>query len=125
MSENHKGSETEKSENRTRWAEDRTVLANERTFSSRMGFALGSLGVALGSQSVFKDVEPTWLAKLGASIFVILAVYVAILNYLSCEKMLKRLNSHSAEPSSRSDLKVVTALMCVGAAFTALVLWVA
>jgi len=109
---------------RTQWAEDRTILSNERTFSSRMGFALGCLGVALGLQGVFSEVEPTWLAKLAATIFVLLAFYIALVSYRSTKKMLVRLNSHSAEPSSGPELLVVTIFICIGSIATGAVLWI-
>lgn len=110
-------------EERTDWAEDRTVLANERTFSSRMGFALGCLGLAVGLQGVFKAVEPTWVAKSVASIFVVIATFMALIAYVNCKKMLERLNSHCVEPVSYRGLRTITALMIIGAIGVAVVLW--
>lgn len=111
-------------EDRTDWAEDRTLLANERTFSSRMGFALGSLGVALGLQGVFSAVSPTWIAKSAATLFIVLAIYVAVFTYRKAARMYARLDSHSADPARTREMRIVTALTCGGAVGIAIVLWI-
>ena len=64
----------ERSERRTKWAEDRTMMASERTFSSWMGTGLGAIGVAIGLKAVFGAFEPTWAAKLVATIFLVTAI---------------------------------------------------
>lgn len=114
----------EMAENRTDWAEDRTVLANERTFSSRMGLALGSLGLAIGLQGVFREAEPTWVAKAVASIFVFIAMYVTAVSYRNSKAMHKRLSSHSAEPVSTNGLFIIAAVSMLGCLGVLLVLWI-
>lgn len=124
MPEDNKDSTENMAEDRTNWAEDRTLLANERTFSSRMGFALGCLGVALGLQGVFSAVTPTWIAKSVATVFIVLAVYLAHFAHRSTKKMHDRLHAHHAEPAGSSELAVVTWLVTLGAVGIALVLWI-
>ena len=68
--------DTKESEKRTDWAEDRTVLANERTFSGWMGTGLGAIGVAIAMKAVFGAFEPTWAAKLVASMFLAAAILI-------------------------------------------------
>ncbi len=116
-------SEKDENKNTTRLAEDRTILANERTFSSRMGLALGALGLAVGLQAVFGEANPTWLAKLAASIFIIIAILVAIAGYKNSKKMLERLNTYSAEPASAKGMFTVAALISIGALLIGLILW--
>lgn len=111
-------------ETRTDWAEDRTLLANERTFSNRMGFALGALGVALGLQGVFSAVDPTWIAKTAATVFIALAIYVAVFTYLKAVEMNQRLDSHDANPTRTREMRIVTGLTCTGAIGIAIVLWI-
>ena len=64
------------SQHRTDMAEDRTSMANERTFSSWMGTGLGAIGVAIGMKAVFGAFEPTWAAKVVASIFIAIAILI-------------------------------------------------
>lgn len=109
---------------RTSWAEDRTLLANERTFSSWMGTGLGSLGLAVGLQAVFGAVEPTWVAKLAATMFVVIALIMfqtALHN--SCETK-KRLHSHTSEPVSTRSLSMIAHLLSAGAVAVGSVLWI-
>lgn len=111
-------------ENKTGLAEDRTILANERTFYSRMGLALGSLGLAVGLQGVFGETDPTWIARLAASVFVLIAIMVAVGGYKNSEKMLQRLNTYRAEPASATSMLVVAGLICTGALIIGAILWI-
>lgn len=61
---------------RTDMAEDRTLLANERTFAGWSRTALACIGVGLGFQAIFRSVEPTWVAKLIATMMILLGVYI-------------------------------------------------
>ncbi|WP_353646315.1 DUF202 domain-containing protein [Mesorhizobium sp. WSM2239] len=106
---------TEMAQDRTAWAEDRTMLANERTFASWMRTGLASLAVALGFQALFRSTDPTWFAKLGASVFVGLAMVVFWSALLSAWKVLKRLDSHVASPPSRRRLLLITISATAGA----------
>lgn len=114
---------TEKAQARTNWAEDRTLLANERTFSSRIGLVLGCLGLAIGLQGVFKAVEPTWIAKIVATLFVIVAIFVALASFRNSKKMLDRLNSHSAEPASSRGLLLVSSICATGSIGVLAIIW--
>ncbi len=124
MPQDNKDTTENMAEDRTNWAEDRTLLANERTFSSRMGFALGCLGVALGLQGVFSAVTPTWIAKSVATVFIILAIYLAHFAYHSTKKMHQRLHAHHAEPAGVPELFIITWLITIGSLGIAVVLWI-
>ncbi len=108
---------------RTDWAEDRTLLANERTFSSWIGAGLGCLGLAAGLQAVFGAIEPTWIAKAAASLFVVIAIYVFQSALLNSRRAKKRMESHVSEPVSDSNLAWIAHLLSAGALFVGLVLW--
>jgi len=110
-------------EETTRLAEDRTILANERTFSSRMGLALGNLALAVGLQAVFGETEPTWIAKLTASVFIGIAIFVAITGYQNSKKMLQRLNTYRSEPASTRGMLVVSTFIGLGAFAIGIILW--
>ncbi len=107
----------------TKLAEDRTILANERTFASRMGLALGNLGLAVGLQAVFGAADPTWLAKLAASVFIGIAILIAFGGYTKSKKMLERLSTYRAEPASTRGMLIITVLIILGALLIGIILW--
>lgn len=67
---------TEKAEKRTDMANERTLLASERTFAGWARTSFASIALGLGLQALFKTVEPTWLAKSIATLFVVLGVVI-------------------------------------------------
>jgi len=115
--------EQDMAEERTDWAEDRTMLANERTFGGWMRTGMASVGVALGLKAVFAAFEPTWVPRLVASIFILVAVLIFWAARRNAAKMMQRLNSHVAEPASTTRMTIITVVLSAGAAATGLILW--
>lgn len=111
------------SKTRTKWAEDRTILANERTYSSWMGSGLACVGVALGLEAVFGDFDPTWVAKLVASLFLGIAIMIYWMARRQACKTLERLDENDAEAlPTRAFTKLATA-MTIATLGTGVVLW--
>ena len=115
---------TEMAENRTDWAEDRTILANERTFAGWMRTGMASLAIAIGLQAVFGAVEPTWLAKAAATIFVGIAILIFWVAWRKSCKMIARLDAHAAEPVSKTHFGTIAAVLATGALVSCVVLWI-
>ncbi|NKB26694.1 MAG: DUF202 domain-containing protein [Rhodobacteraceae bacterium] len=115
--------EQDMAEERTDWAEDRTMLANERTFGGWMRTGMASVGVALGLKAVFAAFEPTWVPRLVASIFILVAVLIFWAARRNAAKMMQRLNSHVAESASTTRMTIITVVLSAGAAATGLILW--
>lgn len=116
-------SNNEQARKRTDWAEDRTIMANERTFSSWMGTGLGAIGVAIGLKAVFGAFEPTWAAKLVASIF--LAVAIAIFwsaRHQAC-KTFARLRESDIEATPTRNYTLLAGIMTFAAIATGIILW--
>ena len=111
------------SKTRTKWSEDRTIMANERTFSSWMGTGLGAIGVAIGLKAVFGAFEPTWAAKLVASLFLGAAVFIFWSARNQACKTFARLQDHDAEAlPTRSFTRLAIIMTCGGIAVGA-ILW--
>lgn len=110
-------------QDRTDWAEDRTLMANERTFSSWMGTGLGSVGVAIGMKAVFGSFDPTWAAKLVASIFIVAALFMFWSARNQALKTFERLNKNDAEVTPSKSYTILTGIMSLGAVATAAILW--
>jgi putative membrane protein len=111
------------SEKRTDWAEDRTIMANERTFSSWMGTGLGAIGVAIGLKAVFGAFEPTWAAKLVASIFIAVAIAIFWSARRQACKTLTRLNERDVEATPTRSFTLLASTMTVAAIGTGIILW--
>ena len=116
-------SKSGKAEQRTDWAEDRTLMANERTINSWIGLALGAVGIAIALKAVFGAFEPTWAAKLVASLFLLVAIWV----YWSAERLARlthdRLTAHHAKPVATKNFRAICAMLSVATVAVGAVLW--
>lgn len=115
--------DTEDANIRTKWSEDRTIMANERTFSSWMGAGMGSIGVAIGLQAVFGKIEPTWPAKLAASLFLVIAVVIFRAARNQACRTYERLTEHDAEAAPTRAFSWVSGLLIGGALTVGAILW--
>lgn len=129
MSQNNRSSgdlaedRTDYAEDRTEWAEDRTVLANERTFAGWMRTGLASVGIGLAVEAIFKEAQPTWLAKSAATVFILIGIFIFIAALRNASKTLSRLNSHASDPVSDGKLKYIVLFFVFGSAFLGIILW--
>lgn len=110
-------------QSRTRWAEDRTILANERTFSSWMGSGLACVGVAIGLKAVFGATDPTWVAKLVASLFLAVAIIIYWAARRQACRTLNRITENDAEAMPKKSFTVLATAMTVATPATGAVLW--
>jgi putative membrane protein len=115
--------ENKQAQKRTEWSEDRTIMANERTFSSWMGTGLGAIGVAIGLKAVFGAFEPTWAAKLVATIFlgVAIAIFWSARNQ-ACQTF-ARLSERDVEATSSRNYTRLATIMTIAAFATGVILW--
>ena len=108
---------------RTEWAEDRTILANERTFSAWMGMGLGAVGIAIGLKAVFGATDPTWVAKLVASLFLGIAILIYWLAQRQACKTLARLRQRDAEAMPKQSFTLLATIMTLATIAVGAVLW--
>lgn len=113
----------QESRTRTKWAEDRTVLANERTFSSWMGTGLGAVAIAIGLKAVFGATDPTWVAKLVASLFLLVAIVIYWMARNQACKTLERISENDAEALPSKSFTKLAAIMTLATIATGGVLW--
>ena len=113
----------ERSEQRTKWAEDRTIMASQRTFSSWMGTGLGAIGVAIGLKAVFGDFDPTWAAKLVATIFLATAIMIFWAARQQAHRTHERLTSHDSEIQPRQSYTRLASILSLAAVATGAILW--
>lgn len=108
---------------RTDWAADRTLLANERTFAGWMRTGMASIAIALALRALFGEIDPTWLAKSAATLFIVIAVFIfwsarerSCMTYARFTE-----NDVSAQGAGRMTFMAV--LLSAGAIATGVILW--
>jgi putative membrane protein len=111
------------SEIRTDLSEDRTVLANERTFASwfRTGFA--SVGIGLGFQALFVKMEPAWVPRAIATLFLLLGIFLFVSAERRACRVLNRLSAHRVQEFKHARLRLMSAVATAGVAALIAAMW--
>ena len=114
---------TDLAEDRTDWAEDRTILAMERTFAGWMRTGMACVGVALGLKAVFSGFEPTWVPKLVANVFVVVAVFIFwSARNKSCQTV-RRLDEHATNAQGTRNMTITAVVLTAGSIAVGAILW--
>lgn len=108
---------------RTDWAEDRTILANERTFAAWMRTGMACIGVALGLRAVFRSTDYPIVAKAGAELFIICAIFIFFSALRRSRATQKRIDNHDTIAQSQKNMTLTASIMIVGAVATGGILW--
>ena len=108
---------------RTDLAEDRTILANERTFASWLRTSLGCIAIGVGFHALFSKVEPSWLPRLIATGFLLLAAVIVWLAMRRAATVISRLSTHVVDRAQRVNLELLAAAVSLGAITLAGAIW--
>ena len=114
---------TQLAKDRTDWAEDRTLLANERTFAGWMRTGMACVALALGLKAVFRETDPTWIAKSVATVFIVAAVSIFWGSALKSKQAQERIQEHDTEAQPSHRMTVLAGILTVGALATGAILW--
>lgn len=104
-------------------AEDRTILANERTFAGWMRVALGAVALGVGSHALFSAMQPVWLPRLIATLFLLLAMMVIILAEVRACAVMERLSPHVIETAKPMNLRLFTAAISLSSLALIAAIW--
>ena len=110
-------------EDRTAMAEDRTIMAVERTFAGWIRTAFGSIAIGLGFRALFGELDPPWLARAIASLFILFAIFVAIEAERRACASLNRMATHAVDRPDMPKLKLLSYGVASGAAILLAGLW--
>ncbi|MBU2533519.1 MAG: DUF202 domain-containing protein [Alphaproteobacteria bacterium] len=88
-----------------------------------MRTGLSSVAVGLAVQAIFYESQPTWLAKLGATLFVIIGIVVFMFAFRSARYVLSRLESQSTNPVSKTGMSLIAILFVLASLFLDVILW--
>lgn len=113
----------ELSAERTEFAEDRTILANERTFASWMRTGYAAIGMGLGFQALFNTLQPDWLPRLIASVFLASAVVIFVGAERRACSVYSRLDEHEVETAGTRTVKFLAWVSIIAAIALIIIIW--
>jgi len=98
-------------------------LANERTFAGWMRTGLAAVGIGLGFNALFGKLEPFWVPKAIASIFMIIGIFIFWVAQRNGCAVQGRLNCHHATPVKPTNMRIISGLMGTGAVTLIVAIW--
>lgn len=108
---------------RTDLAEDRTILANERTFAGWMRTGLAAVAIGIGFNALFQTLQPTWIPKAIATVFLLIAIFVVIAAERRACAVVRRLEPHEIKTFKMMNLKLVSWAMAAATASLIAAIW--
>ena len=105
-------------------AEDRTLLAGERTFAGWTRTSLGCIAVGVGFHALFFKLQPAWVPRAIASLFLLLAAVIVWLAARRAAAVVRRLRPHVVVSARRVNLTLIAGAISLGAAALAVAVWV-
>ncbi|WP_114952586.1 YidH family protein [Sphingosinicella terrae] len=108
---------------RTDLAEDRTLLANERTFAGWLRTGFAAVGIGLGFHVLFEEMQPAWLPRTIATMFMLVGVATAVAAERRACTVRKRLSAHVVESAKPMNLRIITVAMAVATLALIAAIW--
>ena len=108
---------------RTDFAEDRTVQATERTFAGWLRTAFAAIGIGIAFNALFGDLNPPWLARAVASLFIVLGATIAFTAERRACKTFNRLSAHAIDAPTIPNIRWMSWSVVIGAVALIVGLW--
>ena len=108
---------------RTELAEDRTLLANERTYAGWMRTALAAVGIGVAFNALFQKMEPEWVPKAIATVFLIIGIVVAMAAERRACAVKERLSETVVVSARSMNLKLITWTMAAATVALIAAIW--
>ena len=110
-------------EERTDLAEDRTILANERTFAGWMRTGLAAVAIGIGFNALFQTLQPSWVPKAIATVFLLIAIFVVIAAERRACAVMHRLKPHEIKTFQMVNLRLVSWSMAAATVSLIAAIW--
>src|SRR5690606_31700211 len=104
-------------------AEDRTIMAIERTFAGWMRTSLAAIGIGLAFHALFGELQPPWLARAIASVFVAVGATIAIGAERRVCSSFDRMSAHNVPAPKIPRLRWIAYSIAFAAAILIGALW--
>ena len=108
---------------RTKYAEDRNIMAMERTFAGWIRTAFAAIGIGVAFRALFGELEPPWLAKAIATLFILAGAALAFSAQRRACRTLERLHPHSIERPSSPNFRLLAFAVMLGSGILIAGLW--
>ena len=108
---------------RTDLAEDRTILANERTFAGWLRTSLAAVGIGIGFHVLFGEIEPPWIPRAIATVFLSIAILVVWLAEQRAAAVTRRLEAHVIATAGLINLRLMAWAVIVATAALIAAIW--
>lgn len=118
-----KSDNQEMAENRTDLAQDRTLLANERTYAAWCRTSFASIALGLGFNALFNKVEPVWIAKSIATLFILLGLFIIRKAQTRSLQVARDNSEHEVNITGPRTFKVIAWSIIVGGTLLIAAIW--
>ena len=98
-------------------------MANERTFAGWIRTGLAAVGIGLGFNALFGALQPWWLPRAIATIFILIGIVIFYAAQRTACRVYDRLDSHSAEPVGGMRIRLMALLFGAASASLIVGLW--
>lgn len=115
---------TELAIDRTDMAEDRTIMAVERTFAGWIRTSFAAMAIGLGLRALFGELEPPWLAKAIATMFMMLAIWIALNASSRACASLGKMREHVVYSPQQQQMRWIGYAVAAGAGLLIAGLWI-
>jgi len=88
-----------------------------------MRTGLAAVGIGLGFNALFGKLEPLWIPKAIATLFMIIGIFIFWIAQQNGCAVQNRLNSHRATPVKPNNLRIISGLMATGAIALIVGIW--
>lgn len=109
---------------RTDLAEDRNIMSVERTFAGWIRTSFAAIGIGLAFRAVFGDLEPWWLARAIATVFIVAGALLALVVERRTSATLKRLHPHMLDSESPLLFRLLAYAVIFGSVVLIAGLWI-
>jgi putative membrane protein len=108
---------------KTALSEDRTLLAGERTFAGWTRTSLGCIAVGVGFHALFSKMQPAWVPRAIATLFLALAVSIVWLAARRATSVAHRLDAHVVANARPMNFTFVSVAITFAATALAVAVW--
>lgn len=121
--DNEKPVNQQLAEDRTDLAEDRTLLANERTYAGWCRTAFAAIALGLGFNALFNKVEPAWVAKGIATLFIALGIFIIRKAQKRSLEVVRNNTEHEVNITQPETFRVIAWSIILGAIMLIVSIW--
>lgn len=108
---------------RTDLAEDRTLLAHERSFAGWVRTGMAAVGIGLGFNALFHTLEPFWVPKAIASVFLLIAGFIFVSAERRASKAISHLEAHRVAALAPIKMRLMTWILSAAALALGMAIW--